>query len=878
MIKKILLTIVITCFAFVAYAQTEEEVIVTGSYIKGSPTDGSSPVEIINRDLIDGIGAFDAADITANISVNSGSENQADSFTSGATQGRTNINLRGLGLTSTLVLFDGRRQTLAGSAANDGSVFVDTSAVPTILLDRVEVLKEGAASVYGSDAIAGVVNYIFRRDFKGFEVDAAYAETELGSSEDRKISFIYGGDVAGTDTNFVVAYSRLLRSPLSQSELELAPFGVSGFGNSFILSAATTVASGPYQGTYAAGENVPDANCVANRGIIVAQTSGSRCGFKYGDRFNIVNDESKEHFYASLKGTLSNDIDWSFDYLNSKTKVFDNPQSPSYPALSYAGTTIAAGNAGNPFGVAFTWVGRPFFSASYPSPLAPRSVDMDRLSFGLEGSFNNGFDWDFRVTHSGENSYGSQPDTGTSKLAAAILGTGGSLGNETFDIFVKSNNSATLSDWLRSDQETWAYNDLTVADFVMTGEVGNFAIAAGFQARSESLDVDRSVNSRVVFDAAGNLSVPADMIFLGGGVETDASRNANAFFIEASTDLTDRIELKGAVRYEDLESESTTDPKISVRFQATDDLVLRASASSSFREASLAQTYASSVGLQGVQDWQINTAGATVPQNQAAFIRVAQNGSTTLLPEEADNLNVGLIWSPTDNFQAKLDYWAVDYSNVITIQNANALARANPEASYMQRATPGDHNSTLVGVTTKYFNAASVDTNGMDLELTYAMDTNAGELILGLNASHMMQYEIPVSGVTTDVVGKFNHDNFARSLPETKAVLSANLSDGTNTFAAFGRFISSYETTRALSAAATAAGFDQNIDSHFTVDVQYSRLIDASDLGDLRVTAGLKNAFDEEVPQAWDGVNWSYDPKHHDPRGRIFTLGLKLSM
>ena len=137
MIKKLLLTLVAGTFSFLAFAQADEEVIVTGSYIKGSPTDGASPVEIIGRDTIQNIGAMDVADITANLAINSGSENQADSFTSGSTQGRTNVNLRGLGLSSTLVLFDGKRQTLAGATANDGSVFVDTAALPTIAIERV---------------------------------------------------------------------------------------------------------------------------------------------------------------------------------------------------------------------------------------------------------------------------------------------------------------------------------------------------------------------------------------------------------------------------------------------------------------------------------------------------------------------------------------------------------------------------------------------------------------------------------------------------------------------------------------------------------------------------------------------------------------------
>ena len=846
-----------------------EEVVVTGSYIKGSPTDGASPVELYDRTTIEAIGAVSVADITANMAVNSGSENNADSFTSGATQGRTNVNLRGLGLSSTLVLFDGRRQTVAGATANDGSVFVDTSAIPVIALERVEVLKEGAASVYGSDAVAGVVNYIFRRDFTGFEVDLTHQETDLGSQEDDRASFIWGAESG--DTNLVVAYSTLDRSPLSQSELELAPLGISGLGTSFLLFGPSTVDSGPYAGTYSAFQNVPDPNCIANKGILVPQASGSRCGFVFGPRFNIVNDEEHNQLYASLKTVLTSGIDAELDYLKAETDVFDNPQSPSYPALSYLSPAlaIAPGKGGNPFGVPALWLGRPLASA-FPSPFAPREVEMERVSFGLSGTLDNGFDWDLHMTRSAEDSYGRQPDTGTSALAAAIDGTGGPTGDQTFNLFNPSANSQELRDWLRSDQETWNSVVLSVVDFVMSGQVGNVDMAVGLQSRTEKYDLKRSANSIVQFDAAGNLTVPADMIFLGGGTESDASRRTNAIFMEASTDLSDQLELKGAIRYEDLETDSNVDPKISLRYQANDDIVLRASVSTSFREPSLSQLFTSGVGLQGIQDY--NTDGSA--KGGTVFIRIAQAGNMNLKPEEADNMNIGVIWSPTDNFEAKLDYWMVDYTNVITIESAQGIVSRTPNSSKVQRTIDG----TLTGVTTNYFNASSVDTNGFDVELLYSMETNIGSLLLGLNATHMLQYEIPVGGVTTDVVGLFNHDNFARSLPETKAVLSANLVSGSHSAAAYGRWVSSYETTNVPTAIAAGMGFDQNIDSHFTVDLQYSYSFDFNSEDDLRLTLGVKNAFDEEVPQVYDGANWSYDPKHHDPRGRMFSVGLKLTM
>ena len=96
---------------------------------------------------------------------------------------------------------------------------------------------------------------------------------------------------------------------------------------------------------------------------------------------------------------------------------------------------------------------------------------MERVSFGLSGTYENGFDWDFHMTRSAEDNYGRQPDTGTSKLAAAIDGTGGPTGDQTFNLFDPSANSQELRDWLRSDQETWTNVVLSVVDYVLSGQV-----------------------------------------------------------------------------------------------------------------------------------------------------------------------------------------------------------------------------------------------------------------------------------------------------------------------------------------------------------------------------------------------------------------------
>jgi iron complex outermembrane receptor protein len=139
--KALALGIIAPAIALNAFAEQQmEEVVVTGSYIKSSPTDGASPVDVMDRGNIDRMAALTVADITRNITANSGAENVPDSFTSGASQGTSNVNLRGLGLGSTLILVNGRRNTLAASRANDGSSFVDTSMIPAVAIQRVEVL------------------------------------------------------------------------------------------------------------------------------------------------------------------------------------------------------------------------------------------------------------------------------------------------------------------------------------------------------------------------------------------------------------------------------------------------------------------------------------------------------------------------------------------------------------------------------------------------------------------------------------------------------------------------------------------------------------------------------------------------------------------
>ena len=863
-----------------AQESSVEEVVVTGSYLKSSAKDGASAVEVIGRDTIEDLGASTAADIIRNIAVDSGSENNPDSFTAGSTQGTSNVNLRGLGLSSTLVLVDGRRQTIAAGTSNDGAVFVDTNMIPMIATERVEILKEGAASIYGSDAVAGVVNFILRRDFEGIEFNLSQQNTDMGDQTDDSMGVIWGTQTG--NTNVVMAYSQLDRSPLAGTELsDYSELAVSGFGNSFLVlpipgaSPVTSVASGPYAGTYTIYQNIPDANCEANKGILLPQNAaapglvgGNRCGFYYGDRFNLVNTEEHSSVYLSTKTSFDNGVNFEFDYMSTDIDVLDNPQSPSYPALSYLAKPVMPGVAGSPFSYPVLWIGRALGSA-FPSPLAPRNNTNERISFGFNGTMMNGNTWEVHFTDSEQVHSYFQPDTSTSRFDAAINGVGGVSGTESWNLFDPSANSAELIAYISSGERRKTVADLMVLDFLVTGTTdGGVDFATGLQMKKEGYNVERNDASKAVFGPDGSITQQSDLIFLGGGLENKDSRNSTAIFAEASKDVSDKLQVIGAARYEQLTSESTFDPKVSMRYQMNDNLVLRGSYSTSFREASLSQLSTSLVSLQGLQDF--NPDGTA--NGSTAFIRVAVAHNPDLEPETSENTNFGAIWTPNDQTSLSVDYWGIDYENVITIENAQGKIVADPTDPDIKRL-----NGVLAGVTTEYQNAENVEATGLDIEGSYNFDTAWGQATVGFNTARILSYEIPNgSGGMRDVVGLFNHDNFARSMPETKSVISAKLSNGDHNFAAYIRMISEYETTRALDALATSRGFSQDVDSFTTLDLRYSYDMEVSGY-DVKLSAGINNATDEAAPIVYDAANFSYDPKHHDPRGQMVFLGIKVS-
>ncbi|MXX05676.1 MAG: TonB-dependent receptor [Gammaproteobacteria bacterium] len=202
----------------VAAQQDEEieEVVVTGSFIRGTPIDAPSPVQVIDRDSIEAQGASAIWDVIRNLEVNQGSDTSvAGSNDAGQLAGTASVNLRNLGGNSTLTLINGKRFTPSAVVTSSGQESVDLNSIPVVMTERIEVLTDGGSALYGSDAVAGVVNVIMRTDFEGLELyTEAQGIAKAGGSYEQTFSGIWGDSFNNGDTRLVLSGEYFERDPV----------------------------------------------------------------------------------------------------------------------------------------------------------------------------------------------------------------------------------------------------------------------------------------------------------------------------------------------------------------------------------------------------------------------------------------------------------------------------------------------------------------------------------------------------------------------------------------------------------------------------------------------------------------------------------------
>ncbi|WP_242113121.1 TonB-dependent receptor [Luteimonas aquatica] len=747
-------------FAGAANAQEEPKTLdrieVTGSNIPRTDTETASPVQVITRQEIDRTGKTTVAEYLQTLTMD-GAGSIPKTFGNGFASGSAGISLRGLGAGSTLVLLNGRRMAPFGLADDGQKVFTDLSTIPLEVVERVEVLKDGASSIYGSDAIAGVVNIILRRDFTGAIVKGTYGISGEGDGDDRKGSLTLGtGDLATDGYNFFVnveggktdgikVRERRDRKWIGTGDIrrwgyDITQFnGIAGFGGP--IAGSSQLGNVRVNGLYMSltpdkckplpggGPQNPD---VLNQGCLWDTTDFS----SLTPTQSYVNIFSRGTFAISDNAELYTE----FGYSKKKSSFTTTPSGVSgtwgYPggvvnASSGPGqVVIGADHPDNTFGVE----GRLRYSAW---DVGPRAIttdnDFSRFLVGVKGTAGQ-WDYDVAYLHSQTSLDSSRKGFLLYDRVRQVLTDGDNSPVGWWRIGANAGlNSQALYDYISPTIGTHASTQLDVFDAKVSRALGDLrggalGLAVGFEYRRQSAKLDPTT-----YTDTGNI--------IGLGYSAyDGKEEVASAYAELVAPVLESLELTGAVRVDKYKhGETSTTPKLGIKWKPLDWLALRGTYAEGFRAPNPAETAGVSVGFATAPD-PVRCALTTVNCN----VTVAFIGSPNpnLKPEESKSYTVGLVLDPTPNTSITLDAWKIKRTNEI-IQDSldTALSKGNDiRSDDLVNGIPG--TGTLLAVLAPYGNASSTIVRGIDFDARHSFDfESAGKLTLDLQWSHMNSFE-----------------------------------------------------------------------------------------------------------------------------------------
>ena len=905
-----------------AYAQDGNDedrkldtVTVTGSFIPGSAEDAALPVDVLTAGDLKLEGNPTITDLIKNLGVSSGSDGQTNQFGSNGLEGTSNVNLRGLGPARSLVLLNGRRQTFHPYGIGEqAQLFVNTNNIPSAAIGRIEVLKDGAAALYGSDAIAGVVNFITRDDIDGFEFSGEYSQFD-GSDGDYRLAGSYG--LQGTDFNWVTTVEYQKRTEVALLEKDWA---ISSFADNPVGGWSSLSNPGYYVDLGTGGAVSDAAGCTALGG-----TLAPFCRFQFTQFDNLVEEEEQFKFFTEYNREIGGG-DLHLELLYSKIDVPEWKTSPSYPPQRLTGQVVPSSHPGflqyqadNPgafSGAPALFIGRTFGWGGFPgtggAQEGSREYDSWSASANYTGSFANEVNYDIAASYSTVEGYRLTNDTYIGGLSAALQGFGlcadqvtgtpnagavaGQGGCEYYNPFSNGvaasaitgvanpgyvaglENSAELADWLTDPTETTNETSLLVFDGVLSGQSnvqaagGSVGWAAGAQIRRETYKVDPSdLTNLAVTPGAGGTG---PFSFLAGTNAADEDQTIYALFGELQIPLFENLDLQVAARFEDYggETGSTFDPKVAGKWTISDNFALRGNAQTSFRGPTLNQLSGTVTTLQFVAP-------------TSAFKAVDQFGNANLAPESAFSYNLGALFE-NGGFNASIDYYSFDFSDPIIVEEQSSIVSAaiaalgtatTDDDGIIGRIAFTDNNNDGINqaneisrISTNVVNGPDIKTSGIDVRAENVWDLGGNQFSLAVDATYILEYDVgdsDIEGTTIsggDRVGQFNRSNFSRSLPQMKANVTGNYSMGDHNFRGVLRYIDSYEDERGD---LTGGGSDE-IDSQATVDLFYNW----QSQWDLDLGLSVVNVFDEDPPFAAFDLN--YDPYTHNPFGRTFKISV----
>lgn len=863
-----------------AYAQSSSEqesqseaapdtldIIVTGSRIRGVAPVGSSLINV-GRDAVIGSGATTTADVLREVpqitSLGINAEGAQGAAAPSNISRATAPNLRGIGPTATLTILDGHRVSTAGTQGQ----LVDPSFLPTLALERVEVIADGASAIYGSDAVAGVINLIPRKGFDGAEV--SYRVGAADGYWDYQVAGIVGGGWNGGHAVFAIDH--VWNSALTGSERDFVSDDRRSFGgaNGLVTTCARpgtlTIGGTAYQLPGGSGLGLqrsalsPGSNLCDNAKNLALLPEMKRTSmYGYVEQSLGAVKLFGQGFYSRRDSEAIQQITFN-NVVIPATNPFRPLDVPAGTTLLFSGALADAPTTLSPV-YAKTWQG-----------IAGAEVNVGSFRLRGSGSIGQGKD---QVSRRTLNNYNLARVLADSNPATALnLFAGPGL-----------NNAGTVDAVLSGVDIIGGISKLKTAEFTIDGPLftlpgGDVRIAAGGEYRTESLRGARTVtsaatgqpqavssyNERDVKAVYGELFIP----FFGAGNATPGIQ---------------QLDISAAIRWEEYSDfGTTTNPKIGLNWVPVEGLTLRGSYGTSFRAPGLSENDPNSSGA-GIYQF------ATVPLANGTFVTpvVLGGGNAGLKPETATTWSAGFDLAPEalNGLRLSGTYFDIRYKNQIVDGFGRVFQYLNDPAAYGQVAAfqgspgfaalrdliagsgfvttpPVDYTrSDLALVDARRINVGSVRARGIDGQISYRIDTaTAGTFTLGANGTMFLEYATSEAG---------------RPAVERKGTIAFPVEfQGRATIAwKLGGFsaqtslqhIAGYDNTN--SRLVPHVSSYQKID----LDLSYSFGADAGNFErNMRLGINVRNLFDRDPPQV--DISNGYDATFASALGRIVAVTL----
>ncbi len=715
-------------FGFLIADEEVEEVVVTGSQIKGAKITGVLPVTILSSDDIDAIGPEDGTELMENIAeqgLNYFTEAESDSGGVNSARGDVGAyNLRNMGVGNTLVLLNGRRLVNNAGYQTEllGGDFVPTMSVnsnliPSNALDKVELLKDGASAIYGADAVAGVVNNVLDTDYTGFEVSFRGNGYDHFDANDERIQIKYGADLNEGRTNISVMFDFYDRDSIAASE---DPRWGDSDHRKWIPSDSLWANDGSFNNRYSgkwaqldlrgrtdysdsAGEIqiMPSTDPRCSRSDSIDTGYGTCLGV---DTISLANGEYyiNPGQFRDYRGELERDNTFIFinhelqngneffaelGQYNSDYRRLKEPAGDFSTALlnigpDYYYTNLLGINSDN------SSSNKNIRIDNWRPDIGPRIINVEketsRFLVGLRGTTDSGWDWETALLSSKAESEDFTQNRLSNSLLEAGLADSTSNAINIFSSDVKTALAPAMIDVYRNDT-----SELNSFDFkasnpeIFNMPAGPVAMLVGYEYRKEEYSDDRDprLDGTIRFTSTvTGLTFPfiGDVLGSSPTADTTGERETNSIFAEFIIPITENVESQIALRHEDPDdTDSSTVGKLALGWNVSENVSLRGSFSTSFRVPNLIQKNQLYVTRYGNVDDAVgeyiggSNSFALDDRYQLQSFRI---GNPDLKPEESDNYSLGIVWTPeiVEGLMLTYDSWEIEKENTIVL-----LGRSN---------------------------------------------------------------------------------------------------------------------------------------------------------------------------------------------------------